>query len=52
MAPPGAGAVAQDPEQTVQGRQARETQPQENWPLLGIVKDPGGRVFATRRRFG
>ena len=49
---PGARAVAQDLEQTVQERQARETQPQESWPLLGTVKDPRGGVFATRRRFG
>ena len=49
---PGARAVAQDPEQTVQERQAREAQPRESWPLLGTIKDPGGGVFAARRCFG
>ena len=49
---PGARAVAQDPEQTVQEQQACEAKPRESWPLLGTVKDPGGGVFAARRRFG
>lgn len=51
-APPGARAVAQGPEQTVQGRQARETQPQESWPLLGIVKDPGAGCLQPEDALG